>query len=42
VDKVERGFDSFWESEERGEVERALSDIPSELATLSIPPLTIE
>ena len=42
VDKVECGFDSFWESEERGEVERALSDILSELTTLSIPPLAIE
>jgi len=42
VDKVERGFDSFWESEERGEVKRAFSDILSELTTLSVPPLTIE
>jgi len=42
MDEVERDFDSFWESEERSKVERALSDILSELTTLSIPPLAIE
>ena len=36
MDEVERGFDSFWENKERGEVERTLSDVLSELADSSV------